>query len=1171
MDELQFKLEDFFPIYTKSDDDDIVNGNLKPLYESIIFKKEFDDSRALLNEPFPERGEQLKHQAFMSRFMSPYTPYDKMIAFHGLGSGKACLIMGVAEYAKYVNAGELSSNKITVLTRNPTLRKGLINELACVCTAGRYEPPLRDEKTKDLLSKDTQRKRVERNIKVEYDVMTFTMFVKEIYTKSNDQLKKEYSNRYFLIDEAHNIKLQPEKKKVRNEEDILGLQLASRGISNYKEIHRLLHVVTGCKVLLLTATPMRDQPSEICNLLNLLLPLDKQLNKKEFKKIYFDGNIFKDSEKLNFKVLTRNLISYLRSSTTDIVVKNEGDIDVDRKFKFTKTVRLEMEDEQEEKYKEAYKKDSKKYKNMSLDDEVDDDADLDEDDPSKALWNNSRQAALFTSFDDDEKLNSLIKQDGVIYKPTEKLIKYLREDGDDFNSMLSQLKKCSIKYWLVVRDIFKYPEQKFFIYSNIVKGSGALLLGSILQVFGMSHAPILKGKEGTKYCPEKKVNIEDERSEEDMPISKNSNRMLVLTGSTLSANQLDIMVNDVFNTKENRFGDYIRVIIGSHIVGEGVSFKHIRRMYVLTPAWNNGTTKQAIARAIRFKSHNDLPPDKRTVTILRVASEPVLDAVSKAKLESIDMQMYKISEDKDIVIKQVERLLKETAIDCALNRSRNLLPSDLPNTEECDYMENCAYQCDLVDERYYHSNWVGDRIVDTYNLYYAEKEINIVKKALREAFQYKFAYDFEELYTRISEDIKGIPAIVLARALDSMITNNEKVMNKYGLINYLREDRNMFFLVDDPLASSIFTSYYYSAHPVPENSLGTFEEILEYFQYDKVDKILETIIEYQTKPDILTKIFNNLTVSIIQKIVEVFFIAKLKKTNVNVDLQNFIVEKYEMYINNVSGNYILTVDQNNPRILYKGKNNWVNLSEEETEKIKTMKEDKVNMLRKNDYGIYAIIADTYKGKDEHRNLKLVEINEKKSFGGTSCSTNPFNLNTLVGIYYKLLNKSILNGILPPILGNETYTLEKIKKLKLFDVLVEYIKKDIYVTKLRDILMDSDTTKLEDFVQGIKLPKEKKKLNNIISKAALDEDDYLTFVKAAETSREDLVKMFTGKEEKVFLKELEEEVIAEINTLSEEKIDYLGNILSGKSAPKICNALREWFIENDLYVFEEEGK
>jgi hypothetical protein len=41
-------------------------------------------------------------------------------------------------------------------------------------------------------------------------------------------------------------------------------------------------------VLLLTATPMRDQPSEICNLLNLLLPLNKQLNKKEFKKTYLN-------------------------------------------------------------------------------------------------------------------------------------------------------------------------------------------------------------------------------------------------------------------------------------------------------------------------------------------------------------------------------------------------------------------------------------------------------------------------------------------------------------------------------------------------------------------------------------------------------------------------------------------------------------------------------------------------------------------------------------------------------------------------------------------------------------------------------------------------------------------------------------------------------------------
>jgi 50S ribosomal subunit-associated GTPase HflX len=61
------------------------------------------------------------------------------------------------------------------------------------------------------------------------------------------------------------------------------------------------------------------------------------------------------------------------------------------------------------------------------------------------------------------------------------------------------------------------------------------------------------------------------------------------------------------------------------------------------------------------------------------------------------MKMYKISEDNDVKIKQVERLLKESAIDCALNKSRNLLQTDKPNTKECDYMD-CEYKCDLVDE-----------------------------------------------------------------------------------------------------------------------------------------------------------------------------------------------------------------------------------------------------------------------------------------------------------------------------------------------------------------------------------------------------------------------------------------------------------------------------------------
>lgn len=1142
MEQLRFKLEDFFPIYTMEDE--------KEFYNSVPIKKEFDDARALLNEPRPQRGEQLKHQAFMMRFLSPHTPYDKMIAFHGLGSGKTQVLTSIAEYAKLIKSGELSNNKVIILTRNPTLRKNMINEIVCVATAGKYEPPLRDPKTRELLSKDTQRRRVEKAIGVEYEILTFTMFVKEIYNKSNEQLRAEYSNRYILIDEAHNIKLQPNKKS-KDEDDILGLQLRSRGVSNYKEIHRLLHCITGCKILLLTATPMRDQPSEICNLLNLILPLEKQLNKKEFKNIFFDENKFKDEKKNEFKSYIRNRISYVRSSTTDINIVNEGVID--EGFKYTKTVLLDMDDFQDEKYKEAYKKDVGSNGELNVDIEVEED----DEEGSSGLWLNSRQASMFVPFD-KVKLNDLIVKDRNNYRASDHLVKYLKKNGDGLDAMLKQLKKCSVKYWLVVRDLYKYPNQKFFIYSNIVKGSGALLLGAILEVFGFEHAPNIKEIEGSTYCQTQS------KESKELPINENPNRMLVLTGSTLTSTQLDNMVNNIFNNKKNVYGDYIRVIIGSHIIGEGVSFKHIRRIYVLTPGWNSATTEQAIGRGIRYKSHEDLKPNERNVSIYRVAVQPVIEI--DEKYGSIDSQMYKISEDKDIRIKQVERLMKEASIDCALNRSRNVLPTDKPNTKDCDYME-CEYKCDLVDEKFYHSNWVGERIVDTYNLYYAEKEINIVKLAVRKAFGYKFAFDFEELYKFIQDDIKNIPSLVLARALDSMIVNNDTVYNKYGIVNYLREDRNMFFLVDDPLETSVFTSYYYSKDPSPEKSIGSYETILQYFQYDKIEDIINILLKNQKNERVLNSIFNSLSAEISQKFVEMFYIAKLKKSGENKELQEFILKKFNMFLKDVNGNIISNVNPGNIRVLEKGKYVWEDINEEQIEKLKSMKSDKLNELKNNPYRVYAVITDKYKDKKEvHKNLKLVEINEKKSYGGTSCSTTPYDLKTIIGLYYALVKKARELGEDLPSIGNKTYTLKDIRKFPNFEAVKKYIFDIKYINELREYITDTDL--LKEFINRLSIDKEKKKLKKYITKDKLDEDDIITILKTV-SDKSELITLYSDMSNTKFIDYIEEQVEKEINSLSEEVINTLGNLLDKKTTPEICGSMKEWFINNNLFINEAD--
>ena len=138
-----------------------------------------------------------------------------------------------------------------------------------------------------------------------------------------------------------------------------------------------------------------------------------------------------------------------------------------------------------------------------------------------------------------------------------------------------------------------------------------------------------------------------------------------------------------------------------------------------------------------------------------------------------------------------------------------------------------------------------------------------------------------------------------------MIVNNDTVYNKFGIVNYLREDRNMFFLVDDPLETPVFTSYYYSKDPSPEKSIGSYETILQYFQYDKIEDIINILIKNQNNEKILNSVFNNLSAEISQKFVEMFYIAKIRKSDKNRDLQNFILQKFNMFLKDINGNMTL--------------------------------------------------------------------------------------------------------------------------------------------------------------------------------------------------------------------------------------------------------------------------
>jgi superfamily II DNA or RNA helicase len=792
-------------------------------YITTFLKKEFNDLKltAISPEIVPGKGFQpLNHQLFVSRFLSQYTPYDKMVVFHSVGSGKSCLASLLAETSKMISP---DMNPALFLVRNEALQRNISNEIATTCTNNKYKPSLTDSKTGKKINQDTYNRRLNANIRTNYDIETFERFAKELEANKDDQsyIKDVFSNRIIIVDEAHNLRLKPTKMNEQGEEKL----------SIYNEIHRFLHTVENCKIILMTATPMRDRPDEIASLFNLLLPLDKQFNKDKFIVDFFNERgpskyDFKESERDSFKNKIKGLVSYVGETSSNVKKIQEG-IVVNGLQKMKLSV-AEMSNFQTKIYNSAYRNDT------GVISEADDDEEAD--DSVGGLYKNSRQANLFVagdgSFGSDLMENGWI-EDSNNPKVTQKLKDLLGGNDISNDDRLILLTKYASKYAETIRQLILYPKEKAFIYSNLVSGSGAVMFAALLELFGFVPVALPEkdrsedevkddGKKKGKKKGKTEGIVEDIETYRAGP-----RKFLLITGKYPTSAQSSFLVNKVYNDPKNLYGDYISVIVASKIVSEGISFKHTRQFHCLTPGWNETELSQAQGRVVRAFAHDVFPDNQRYIKIFRWCALP------DDNEPSIDLYMYKISEDKDYPIKQIERLLKETAVDCALNSGRNMR-SDIyeDNSRECDY-STCSYKCDDIPEKWYNTseNIKDGLIEDSYNLYYAREQIEIIKREIINMFRYKFMYDFFEMMSLLPK----YTDVIIIRALKDIIDYSIPIVNKYGLISYLRENSNLYFLIDVPELQNIANFYLlsiYTSNP-PLKTEMSFENYVDYFKYDK--------------------------------------------------------------------------------------------------------------------------------------------------------------------------------------------------------------------------------------------------------------------------------------------------------------------------------------------------
>ena len=262
------------------------NFNIK-----IAQKKEFSDTKydgsiydveKYSNILKSAEYELLPQQAFVRNFMSFQTPYNSLLLFHGLGSGKTCSAIGVCEEMRdYLKQMGITKRIIIVASPNvqDNFKLQLFDERKLKEVDGIWTMKgcLGNKLLKEInptgmkgLKREKVIYQVKAVINTSYSFQGYLQFSNEIVRKSGKtgdstetkikNLQNEYSDRLIVIDEVHNIRISEDNE--------------NKNVA--KNLMYLVSVVSNLRLLLLSATPMFNSYKEIVWILNLMNMNDRR-------------------------------------------------------------------------------------------------------------------------------------------------------------------------------------------------------------------------------------------------------------------------------------------------------------------------------------------------------------------------------------------------------------------------------------------------------------------------------------------------------------------------------------------------------------------------------------------------------------------------------------------------------------------------------------------------------------------------------------------------------------------------------------------------------------------------------------------------------------------------------------------------------------------------------
>lgn len=669
-------------------------------------------------------------QRLVARFLHPDTPYNGVLLYHGVGVGKTCSAITVAE--TYLAA--MPYNKVfiiapkaiaegfrrTIFDANRLVdstkeEHALTKELwkSPQCTGMTY---LHLTNTTQNPDKDEIAKEVDKLIKQRYKIMGYLAFanwvlnrfkeIPEVITgaareeRKKEKLRELFADHLIIIDEAHNLRdVEPDmaaastsSEDAADEPDVAKLTELAEGKKLTPVLQEILRIAEGLRLMLMTATPMYNIAPEIVFLLNLLSLNDTKDDsmRLEVGQVFKQDGQFKTGGEDKLTRLIKRYVSYMRGENPNtfplrLTPPERAGMDFMEVYPTVSISRKEGGDgmvhltEEDKKIMKTLPlivhnitdtengKALRKYLSRHKEPVV-------EENGNNATSDRGTEVTDFM-LDQTMQIGNIFYPNGTFgrngwasyMKETTVLIRGAKVKQYRWAQAAEEAENMPLSVTDVFRDeLSSWAPKIASIVKSITDGEGISFVYSRYVKAGA--LPIAIALELLGWVRVLADGTPAPLLIHKEPMPKHTKFYVLLTSDPgLSPNFAGLLrYATTIRSLSEANGSKVKAIIGSQIASEGLDLKCIRQIHLLDGWYHLNRIEQIEGRGVRYCSHVDLPLAQRNCLIY-------LHAVNVSKYETADLYAYRLAVRKAQPIGRVSRLMKINAWDCMLNIDAILL------------------------------------------------------------------------------------------------------------------------------------------------------------------------------------------------------------------------------------------------------------------------------------------------------------------------------------------------------------------------------------------------------------------------------------------------------------------------------------------------------------------